>query len=213
MKLHLLCESKNVTNAAPIEIFNTGVDYSNNRLSIGSVDNHFTVLETASNAVKATRFVSGANSWVAEGTDYGWIGLNASGASTGSTYTFRTTFDLSNLDASTAVLEGFWAADNFISGLLLNGSSTGETLFGGAGTPYRFGGNFSVTNGFIDGLNTLDFIVSDNGGKGGLLVDFTSASASVKQIPPTPAPEPSILALIGLGLTGLVFARRRSSQG
>ena len=56
-----------------------------------------------------------------------------------------------------------------------------------------------------DGVTISDVIVlSNNGPDGNALIQFSSD-------PSLPAPEPASLALIGIGMAGLAFARRRKS--
>src|SRR5437016_3623537 len=71
-------------------------------------------------------------------------------------YQYRTTFDLTGLDPTTAVLNGQWAADNL--GLI---QLNGVTVPNSASQGYRSFTIFSITSGFVQGINTLDFIVTN----------------------------------------------------
>jgi hypothetical protein len=135
-------------------------------------------------------------------------------------YTFRTTFTIPEAFAS-AQITGLWAADNFggqvpdynnnspnvtqiTNFIVLNGN----TIFPGK-YQYSFTQNdFTISSGFVLGLNTLEFNVSNTIGTGvpnpiGTQIVFTSAVYVV------PEPSVSILAMSGLGIAGLYQWRRR----
>ena len=115
------------------------------------------------------------------------------GQPTNVTRTFRLTFDLTGLDPSTATITGQWATDNFGPDILINGMSTGNTS-GGFGSFTAF----SVSSGFVDGINTLDFVVQDFGVIAGFRVGEISGMA---------VPAPATFLLLALG--GRRGTRRR----
>jgi hypothetical protein len=89
-----------------------------------------------------------------------WISAvgDASDLPNGVTYTFRTSFDLKGMRPETAILRGWFLADNFISAIRLNGHD--------APVPRNDRPNYhdrlqphSITKGFVEGLNTLEIDV------------------------------------------------------
>jgi hypothetical protein len=61
-----------------------------------------------------------------------------------------------------------------------------------------------INSGFINGVNTLDFIVNNDGGPTGLRVELSGTSSV--------APEPTSLLLIGAGFVCLGLLRRKSPK-
>jgi hypothetical protein len=94
-----------------------------------------------------------------------WIGPEGNGSggagytSANGNYVFRTHFLLDSVDLTKpATLQGTWWENSTGTGILLNGVSTGisETTTDGEEPTI-----FTITNGFVPGLNTLDFVVSN----------------------------------------------------
>jgi hypothetical protein len=86
----------------------------------------------------------------------------------------------------------------------VNGNATGFTSLGfGALTSFTLTG---ASGFFHTGVNSIDFSWGNGGGPGGLLVEFTSATANAVT---AGVPEPASLFLLGAGLAGLGLARRR----
>lgn len=201
-RLALLAVLPGAALAVPIPgLFNTGVDASGNALAAGSADPHYTIVETGDAAVVVKDAIP--STWVDNTGTYRWVWQTVDGTPTNVTRTFRTTFDLSGLDPATAALSGTWATDNSGVDIFINGTSTGNTCGG-----FMSFCGFSVTSGFVAGVNTLDFRVQDVGVISGFLVGSISGTAD----PLATVPEPSALALALAGLAAAATVRRRRGR-
>lgn len=194
--------------ADQIGIFNTGVDSSGGLLAAGAVDPHYTLTASPSGPGSAlvmttTGFPIGC-CWFPNPATSQWISPNSTGASSPvGSYTYTTTFDLTGLDPSTAVLVGQWATDNNGVMIVLNGN---VLMFTTPVVGFTQFFPFSITSGFVSGVNTLQFVVenADCGGCAnptGLHVQISGTA--------TPVPEPASLFLVGSGIAGLWLGRRR----
>jgi hypothetical protein len=146
--------------------------------------------------------------WLANSVASGWISPKPSYAL--SSYddapgfnTYSTTFDLTGLNPASASISFLVAADDALIDVLLNGVSQGIYYVG----LDSFSGLFTINSDFIIGINTIEF-VTENGGPpnspSGLRIQFME---SIADVPVASAPEPSSIALLGLG-TILLFSRR-----
>lgn len=181
---------------------NTGV-LADGTLAAPGIDLHYT--DTSGNPVYVENSpVLGA--WIGSDGVSEWIGPDQVNGSTFANgyyqLDYQTTLDLTGYDPSTVSLTGVWATDNYGLDILVNGNSTGNTATG-----FQSWTPFTISNGFVAGVNTLDFVWGNDGGPGGLRVEFTSEAGSL-------APEPASLLLIGSGMTalGLLARRRRNRQ-
>lgn len=90
--------------------------------------------------------------------------------------------------------------------ILLNGSTpigTGTlALFDSNTANFRSFSSFTITGGFVAGVNTLDFVVTDTGNPGALNVNSLVGTVTAA------VPEPSAIVLMLVGGIG-VLARRR----
>src|SRR6185295_16091482 len=101
--------------------------------------------------------------WVAEGPLSRWIAPQAS-QMTGNApgrYTYTTTFDLTGFDPSSARITGNLSSDDLLPIVRLNGNVLSGVTAGGFNAFFPF----SIPKGsaFVDGLNTLEFVI-ENGG-------------------------------------------------
>jgi hypothetical protein len=78
------------------------------------------------------------------------------------TYTFRTTFDLTGMLSSTAVLRGKCIADDRVTAIRLNGRRLTAPPQGD-GEPFAYWGEFHATRGFVKGVNVLEVDVQNAG--------------------------------------------------
>ena len=168
-------------HAGTIEIFNTGVNGSGVPLIDGTVgDPHYTLIVVPSGSTTDIRVRTSAGgypvvgAWIGDDSISAWIGPNNDPSLNGPDifYTYRTTFDLSGFDPATASLTGQWAADNELSNILLNDVPTGKTAGG-----FNSWSSFTISSGFVAGVNTLDFIVNNGGGPTGLRVEVTGTAS------------------------------------
>jgi hypothetical protein len=145
--------------------------------------------------------------WMANDTVSKWITPTASQSQTfdawsGGTYIYSLNFDLSGYNASSAAFVGRLAADNAVVVKLNN-----QVISSAAGFTDWTG--FSANSGFVSGVNTLDFVVTNwaqNGGNPtGLRVEFGTSSVMAA----VPEPETYAMLLGGLALLGAVVRRRK----
>jgi hypothetical protein len=195
-------------DAGSISLFNTGVDSSGVPLAGGSNDPHWTIISGPGITSPAPAVVvtdQSPGSLYAQNSNSKWIWVNASGnAGINSPYTIRETFDLTGANPNTAAISGAWGADN--NGMiLLNGSTPVGTgtfaLFDNSFSNFGSFHSFTITGGFVAGVNTLDFVVTDLANPGALNVN--SLVGTVSSIP-----EPSAVTLMLVGGT-IVLAYRR----
>jgi hypothetical protein len=173
-----------VAPPAALLVYNTGVDSKGVPLAGGSVDPHYTLIQSAEatlpgpDAIVVSQIASGywlpdsnTSKWLAPSANQSYPG--ASPCNTMGTYVYRTTFDLTGRDPAALKIEGGWAADNMGVAVRLNGTSLGITSPGyGALSP------FTITSGFAAGKNTLDFEILDTGCPNGLRVELTAVTVT-----------------------------------
>ena len=151
--------------AAPIPgLFNTGVDDAGAPLADNAVDLHYTITVNPDGGLPdaivedSTRFPIVAGPWMANSNTSKWIGPRFfTDQAAGGDYTYSIIFDLTGLDPASAVIIGQWTSDNAGTDILINGVSTGNSNPGSFGIYTAF----TISSGFIDGLNTLEFRVNN----------------------------------------------------
>lgn len=192
---------------AAFVLFNTGVDAGGTVLPNNTVgDPHYQLTSVPGGSTTAvlvrTSPASPIPPYIGDNTLSRWIGPNNAGdlSSPPGNYTYATTFDLTGFNPLTAIINGGWSSDNDGVAIKLNGTTvSGPTSF----TQFSLGfAPFSITSGFIAGVNTLEFIVHNGGSEPGnndgganpsaLRVEIASYSA-------TAVPEASSFLVVGLG--------------
>jgi hypothetical protein len=157
----------------------------------GTVDGNFSLISCPAGACGSRPFVTLTGqypfpAWLPDTSSAQWIGPASGGnedtIDAPGLYQYRETFDLTGFDLNTVVLSGSFATDN--SGYIqLNGVTVGPTSSSSSSLTV-----FSLTTGFNQGINTLDFFVT-NGPTGGpqnptgLFVELTGTGAHVGEAP------------------------------
>jgi hypothetical protein len=125
--------------------------------------------------------------WLATGPLSKWIAprADASSGDTPGISTYRTAFDLTGFDPSSAVISGQWSAADFGQDILVNGVSTGLSFT--EENAFMTFHPFVISRGFVAGVNTIDFVVLNLGGPTGLRVEMKGTAQAVAIPPPSPA--------------------------
>jgi hypothetical protein len=157
----------------PITI-NSGADDTGAPLATYAVDPHFTLISSAdprfpgplTEVVDDTLFPIATGNWIASATSK-WIAPQGNqdylispdyGDAVGD-YTYRVTFDLTGYDPELVRLAGQWTADSVGIDILINGASTGFSISTNLLVPLQWWHSFAISTGFVQGTNTLDFVV------------------------------------------------------
>src|SRR5439155_1469715 len=141
-------------------LFSTGVDDSHNALSPGVPDPHYRLTVSAQSTPPpppiAATVIQNHPAWLANDALSSWIGPVDPGTANVAPgeYRFRTAFNLSSFDPATVQITLSVAADNRLNDVLINGASSGISFVGFNG----FSQDFVITNGFVNGTNTLEFV-------------------------------------------------------
>jgi hypothetical protein len=142
---------------------NTGVDNSREVLPLLSLEQHYTVSGAATNAYVVPPVYDPARSWFWAPAPAGsaWIGpnstTNTSSPDPVGVYHYVLKFDLTGFDVARVKVSGYWMTDNAAT-LLLNGKDTG---FNKEADGFHQLDSFTITSGFLPGLNSLEFRVEN----------------------------------------------------
>ena len=184
-RLNVLCPTVNLINK---QLFSTGMDNNGQPLPLNAQDPHYSMTPTFGSYVWPTTppYVAPAvPGWWAPPNDNAsqWLSPFANWASSGGTFSYQISFNLSNCAANSVQIAGRWEADNqgqiFLNGNLVPGGVINNPGF----LAFQ---NFTINSGFVAGLNTIEFRVVNLGSLTGLRVEFTSATAQCCECVPPP---------------------------
>jgi hypothetical protein len=136
-----------------------------------------------------------------------WIGASPSGTLEGGDFSqnfehFLYSYQTSFMGASGMTLTFQCARDDAFFSVMLNDAVITDNA---ACSGYGLSNSYTLTDGFRNGMNVLQFNIGGNGTTDGLLVDITGVTNET-----TTTPEPNTLILVASGLAGLVvFGRGR----
>lgn len=138
-------------------LFSTGVDNNGDVIAPGQNDPHYVNVATGLPLL----VMQNHPAWLANDAQSRWIGFTTQGTDNqpAGQFTFRTQFDLNGYDAQTAALTFSLAVDNTLNDIRINGVSTGIATSGFN----AWNGPYTINSGFVAGLNTLDFVWTNEG--------------------------------------------------
>ena len=146
-------------------LFNSGLNAARAPLAPGAADPHYQLTLSAQStppppAIQATA-IQNHPAWLANDNSSAWLGAVNPGTTSvaAGPYNFRTAFDLTGYSLGGANLLMNFSVDNDLTNVLFNGVATGLAFSGFGG----FSGNFTITNGFTAGTNTLEFLTVNAG--------------------------------------------------
>jgi hypothetical protein len=201
----MLLASPMLASAASVSLHNTGVDASGDLVGVGQA----TAFWTLSAAPGGATVALGSNpfrfrhpSYAADTSVSAWVSPGSNGnAGARGQYVYDLSFDLTGFDPDTVALQGLFSSDND-GALWLNDEPFAVTSsFADFGTLKAF----SLTGGFVPGMNVIHAMVNNVGDPTAFHVQFTSVTAS-------PVPLPPAAALLAGALLSLVVGRRRQAR-
>ena len=156
-------------------LYNTGLDEQRDPLRAGRPDERW-MLSSGKQAIAMT-----PGGRLDKNETSSWIGTVGSGRATVAPgeYTFRTQIDLSDWISSSATIDVRVAVDDILTDLLVNGQSTGMTAAGAD----AWSEPLTINNGFFAGINTLEFVISNEGNEpspSGLRVEMQGSALPIQ---------------------------------
>ncbi len=212
----LLCFAVAAARGDNIVLYNTGVDAAGVPLPDGyTPDPHYSLTVVPSGAtVTLVRTSTGGYPvppYLPDDYLSAWIGpLNPPATDLNGPigdYHYTTTFSLAGLNPLTASISGQWSTDNEGVDIILNGVSTGQTIpfFDGSSYSFQHWTPFSLTSGFVAGLNTIEFVVHNADPT--ILDNPTAVRVEMTGTAQVPDGGATVL-LLGLGALGFAWAQR-----
>jgi hypothetical protein len=183
-------------------LWNTGVNALGHAMPDEHEDLHYVILSSSLPGYEGQRALTyNPDSYLQPDEDSAWIAI-AGGDPEGPdahVTTYRLVFSLADFDPATVQVSGRWGADD-IGAIFLNGVFTGYVGSGVAAlTP------FTLTHGFLQGENTLDFQITDYGPPTAFRVDDLGGVGSLRAA----VPEPAAWAMMLTGFLGMGALLRR----
>ena len=166
-------------------LFNTGIDDDGQPIENFEVDPHYVLVinpnEESTDSIVADTDIWPivAGPWLLPSDTSKWISPTPDTNGGPGDYHYRFTFDLTGFDPATAFVAGNWSSDNAATNILINGVATGKGNGGNFGAYVEF----LITDGFVEGENTLEFIVNNGGGPTGLRIDDFRGGAVAVSVP------------------------------
>jgi hypothetical protein len=148
------------------ELYNTGTDAKRAVSAGDSNDLHYGVFESNDVDHLGPHAVVWSEAYpvpvfVNNGPLSAWISAAGNTGTVAGRYVYRTQFLIDSADPCTARLDGTWLLNTTGDDILLNGQSTG--IKNTSELPYKVAESFTISKGFVAGLNTLDFVVTNTG--------------------------------------------------
>lgn len=145
--------------------------------------------------------INGLSMWISDAPNTG----GAPATSPAGNYVYRARFLLDTVDPATYSVSGNIWVNGTISDIIVNGKSTGTTIAPG-GTLYV--ATYAITNGFVAGWNTIDFVETMGAGVSGIRVEVKGVGQALAAGKPTivDAPKDQTVRAGSVALSKAVFS-------